>query len=79
MTDLRRELRAAKEHLAAMEANTYARDRAKIAEEHGYGHLGKIRDEDEMRKHIQRLEQDLAELSVDPEELPDRPQPDKDS
>jgi hypothetical protein len=61
-----------------MEANTYARDREKIAEEYGYGHLGKIRDEDEMRKHIQRLEEDLAELGVDPEELPERTQPDED-
>jgi len=36
--------------------------------------LGKIRQEEEMRKHIRRLEEDLRERGKDPANLPERPE-----
>lgn len=72
MTDVERELQAAREHLAALKANGFARDRESIVMEFGFPYLGKIRNEEQLEKHIKRLEQDVCELGDDPDSLPER-------
>lgn len=78
MTDVERELQAAREHLAALKANGFARDRESIVEQYGFPYLGKIRDTDELEKHIERLEHDLHERGSNPDALPERPEIDED-